>query len=52
MVIYGIDVSVAVDQLFHHALHSEPGCQDQWSSTIVHAGIQFCGTITNQDLRE
>lgn len=52
MVVYSVDVSVAVDQLLHHPLHGEPGCQDQWSGAVVHAGVQFCCTIPDQNLRE
>lgn len=52
VVIYSVDVSVAVDQLLHHSFHSKPGSQDQWSSAVVHASIQFCCTISDQNLRK
>lgn len=50
VVIYSVDVSVAVDQLLHHSFHSKPGSQDQWSSPVIHASIQFCCTIPDQNL--
>lgn len=52
MVVYSVDVSVAVDQLLHHPFHGEPSCQNQWSGAVVHAGVQFCCTIPDQNLRE
>lgn len=51
VVIDSIDVRVAVDQFLHHALHSQPGSQDQRCGAIVHPGIQLGGPVTDQDLR-
>lgn len=52
MVVNSVDVSMAVDQLLHHAIHSEPGCQDQGSGSIIHACIQLCRAVTDQNLAE
>ena len=38
-VIDGVDVSVAVDELFHHALHSQSCSQDQWGRSIIHTSV-------------
>lgn len=34
-----IDISVTVNELFNHALHCQPGSQNQGCRAIVHAGI-------------
>lgn len=51
-VIDSVDVSMAVDELLHHALHCQASCQDQRGGAIVHAGIQVCGTIPDQNLQK
>lgn len=45
-----IDVSMTVNQLLHHALHCQPGSQDQGCSAIMHTGIQVCGAVPYQNL--
>ena len=49
-VIDGVGVGVAVDELVHHALHRQPGGQDQRGGSVVHAGVQVCGAVPDQDL--
>ena len=51
VVVHSIDVRVTVDQLLHHALHGQPGSQDEGRGAVVHAGVQLCGAVTDQDLR-
>lgn len=49
-IIDGIHISMAVDELIHHALHCQPGSQDQGCSAIMHAGIQVCGAVSYENL--
>lgn len=37
--VHSIDIGVAGNELFHHALHRQAGRQDQCSRPICHAGI-------------
>lgn len=50
--IHGIDVGVAGNELFHHALHRQAGCQDQCSRAIRHAGIQVSGAVPDENLKK
>lgn len=50
--IHGIDISMAGNELFHHALHRQAGCQDQCRGAICHAGIQVCGAVPDENLEE
>lgn len=52
MVIHSVDVSVAVDQLLYHSLHSKSCSQDQRSRAVVHASVQFCRAVSDQNLRK
>ncbi len=40
-----LTISMAGDQLFHHAFYCQDGLQDQSSGAIIHACIQVCGTV-------
>lgn len=51
VVVDGVDVCVAVHKLLHHALHGQAGCQDQGCGAIIHARVQVCGTVPDQDLQ-
>ena len=46
----GVDVGVAGDELLHHALHRHAGGQDERRGAVVHAGVQVCGTVPDEDL--
>ena len=50
--IHSIDISMAGDELFHHALHCQAGRQDQCCGAVCHAGIQVCGAVPDENLRE
>lgn len=50
-IIDGVHVGVTVDELIHHALHRQPGSQDQRRGAVMHAGIQVCGAIPYQNLK-
>lgn len=50
-VVNGVDVSVAGDELLHHALHGQPGGQDQRGGAVLHAGVQICGPVPDQNLQ-
>lgn len=50
--IHSIDISVAGNELFHHALHRQAGRQDQCGRPIRHAGIQVCGAVPDENLGE
>lgn len=52
MVVHSIDVGVAVDQLLHHTLHSKSSSQDQRSRAFIHASVQFCRAVSDQNLRK
>lgn len=52
MVVHSVDVGVAVDQLLHHTLHSKSSSQDQRSRAVVHAGVQFCRAVSDQNLKK
>lgn len=39
-----------VDEVLQHALHGQACSQDQWGCAIMHAGIQICGSVPEQDL--
>jgi hypothetical protein len=41
---------MAGDELFHHALHCQAGCQDQCSRAICHSGIQVSGAVPDENL--
>lgn len=48
--IHCIDIGVAGDELFHHSLHRQAGCQDQCSRAICHSGIQVSGAVPDENL--
>ena len=48
--IHSVDISVAGNELFHHALHCQAGRQDQCRRAICHAGIQVCGAVPDKNL--
>lgn len=50
MVIHGIDISLAIDELSHHPFHSQTCSQNQRGRAIVHPSVQVCHSVTDQDL--
>lgn len=49
-IIHGVDIGMCVDEVFQHALHGQAGGQDQRGRAIVHAGVQVCGSVPDQNL--
>lgn len=49
-VVHSIDVSVRIDEVLQHALHGQAGGQDQGRRAVMHAGVQVCGPVPDQDL--